>query len=68
MSAQNTAGPFSGFLGNGAWMLAIHTKRCARMRRRVVPSERIRSLVPSRAGEYLFHNGVSNYHAKTDRR
>lgn len=40
---------FRGFLGNGSWMLAVHSKRCARQRRRVVSSERVRTLVPNRS-------------------
>lgn len=52
MSAQRTPGPLRGFLGNGAWLVAVHTKKCARDRRRVTPGERARSLVPNHQEQF----------------
>lgn len=37
---------FQGFLGNGAWLVLVHGKKCARQRRGVTPGERARSMVP----------------------
>lgn len=45
--SQCTSGLFRGFLGNGSWLFAVHTKKCARQRRNVVPGERARSWVPN---------------------
>lgn len=52
MSAQHTPGLFRGFLGNGAWLLAVHTKKCARQRRRITPAGRARALVPNRDEQF----------------
>lgn len=38
---------FHGFLGNGSWLIATHTKGCARQRRSVTPSRRARELIPN---------------------
>lgn len=43
---------FRGFLGNGGWLVATHTRVCARQRRGVCRGERIRSLIPSRAPHF----------------
>lgn len=43
---------YRGFLGSGVWLLAVHTKKCARQRRRVTPSERARTLVPNRQEQF----------------
>lgn len=51
MSAQHT--PFRGFLGNGAWFITAHTKKCARARRGVTPSERACSLFPNHQDLFL---------------
>jgi hypothetical protein len=45
--------PLRGFLGNGAWLVAVHTKKCARDRRRVTSGERARSLVPNRLEQFV---------------
>jgi len=46
-------GPLRGFLGNGAWLVAVHTKKCARDRRRVTPSERSRTFVPNHNEQFV---------------
>lgn len=54
MSAHRAPGPLGrGFLGNGSWFLAVHTKKCARLRRRVTPAERARSMVPNHNNEFV---------------
>lgn len=54
MSAQHTPGLLlRGFLGNGAWLVAVHTKKCARERRRVTPAERARSMVPNHQEQFV---------------
>ncbi|APW39001.1 hypothetical protein RD110_18785 [Rhodoferax koreense] len=40
--------PFRGFLGNGAYLIAVHTKKCARERRNVPASLRIKELIVNR--------------------
>jgi hypothetical protein len=52
-NVKHTPGQFTGFLGNGAWLLAVHTTKCARQRRRVTPAARIRTLVPNRGEQFL---------------
>lgn len=51
-AAQNTPGSIRGFLANGAWIVVVHTKKCARDRRRVTPGERARSMVPNRQDQF----------------
>lgn len=38
---------FRGFLGNGGWMISVHTKKCARQRRNVASAQRVRELFPN---------------------
>lgn len=47
-AAKHTPGPIRGFLGNGAWLVAVHTKKCARDRRNVTPARRAFAMVPNR--------------------
>lgn len=49
MSTQN----FRGFLGNGAWIIAVHTKKCARQRRGVTSGRRARDLIPNRQEQFV---------------
>lgn len=44
---------FRGFLGRGQWLIAVHTKKCARQRRKVTSSERTRSLLPNRQEQFV---------------
>jgi len=46
-------GALRGFLGNGSWLIAVHTKKCARDRRRVTSGERARSLVPNHNEQFV---------------
>ena len=44
---------FRGFLGNGAWIIAVHSKKCARNRRSVTPPERAHSLEPNHQEQFI---------------
>lgn len=52
MSTKHKTAPLRGWLGNGSWMIAVHTKKCSRDRRGVTPGERARSLVPNRNEQF----------------
>lgn len=45
--------PFRGFLGNGAWILAVHTKKCARQRRGVTAVIRARDMLPNHQEQFV---------------
>jgi len=53
MSAKLVISYYRGFLGNGAWMFAVHTKKCARQRRGVTPGARAFALVPNRQEQFV---------------
>jgi len=50
-----------GFLGNGGWLIAVHTKKCTRERRKVTPSERARSLIANHQDRF-----ANAAHARAD--
>lgn len=50
MKAKHT--PMRGWLGNGSWLVAVHTKSCARSRRNVTPARRARELIPNRLEQF----------------
>lgn len=51
-AAKHTPSQFRGFLANGDWLIAVHSKRCAKQRRRVTSGERARSMVPNRQCQF----------------
>ncbi len=49
---------FRGFLGNGGWMISVHTKKCARQRRNVASAQRVREMFPNPQGANAFRCGA----------
>lgn len=49
----NVTPPLRGWLGNGVWMVSVHTKKCMRHRKGVTPGERMRSLIPNMNEQFV---------------
>jgi hypothetical protein len=45
--------PIRGFLGNGEWIIAVHTRKCARQRRRVTPAARARTMLVNHGSTFV---------------